>query len=127
MQDKPAHRHDGADIGDAFDTSSVLSDASDVSALVETEKPPRQAGCQAYEGLKTVEKLDVRGCSNFASFRTNRPLFFCLASVLLERVTPGAGDTNHFVALGETHFPGAPVTGGGSGAARARSSGEEKD
>jgi hypothetical protein len=48
------------DVRNAFDTSSVLSEASDVSALVPPAKPPRQIGCDAYEGLSTVEKMDVR-------------------------------------------------------------------
>ncbi|KAJ7461598.1 hypothetical protein FB451DRAFT_486214 [Mycena latifolia] len=46
------------DIERAFDTSSTLSEASDVSDLVPRAKPPRQVGCDAYEGLSTVEKMD---------------------------------------------------------------------
>ncbi|KAJ6622865.1 hypothetical protein B0H10DRAFT_1944195 [Mycena sp. CBHHK59/15] len=41
-----------------FDTSSTLSEASDISDLVPPVKPPRQIGCEAYEGLSTVEKYD---------------------------------------------------------------------
>ncbi|KAJ7706962.1 hypothetical protein B0H17DRAFT_1325715 [Mycena rosella] len=46
------------DAGNVFDTSSTLSEASDVSDLVPRAKPPRQIGCDAYEGLSTVEKMD---------------------------------------------------------------------
>ncbi|KAJ6531586.1 hypothetical protein DFH09DRAFT_1326350 [Mycena vulgaris] len=49
---------DDDDKGKAFDTESTLSEASDVSDLVQREKPPRQIGCPAYEGLSTVEKMD---------------------------------------------------------------------
>ncbi|KAJ6531170.1 hypothetical protein B0H19DRAFT_1040567 [Mycena capillaripes] len=45
-------------IGDAFDTVSVLSDASDVSLLISSQQPPRQFGCAAYEALSTLEKQD---------------------------------------------------------------------
>ncbi|KAJ7685637.1 hypothetical protein DFH06DRAFT_969699 [Mycena polygramma] len=46
------------DVGDVFDTASVLSEASDVSVLVSAQKPPRQTGCEAYEDLSTFEKHD---------------------------------------------------------------------
>ncbi|KAK7038176.1 hypothetical protein R3P38DRAFT_2615240 [Favolaschia claudopus] len=42
------------------DTSSVLSEPPDVSALVSStfERPPRQMGCEAYESLPTLGKID---------------------------------------------------------------------
>ncbi|KAJ7811592.1 hypothetical protein B0H14DRAFT_2859436 [Mycena olivaceomarginata] len=43
---------------DAFDTASVLSEASDVSALVSVQKPPAQVGCEAYEQLPLLRKMD---------------------------------------------------------------------
>ncbi|KAJ7137846.1 hypothetical protein C8R44DRAFT_766341 [Mycena epipterygia] len=46
------------DTGNAFETSSTLSEASDISELIPRQKPPRQIGCDAYEGLSTLEKLD---------------------------------------------------------------------
>ncbi|KAJ6490697.1 hypothetical protein C8R47DRAFT_976944 [Mycena vitilis] len=46
------------DVGDVFDTASVLSEASDVSVLVSVQKAPRQSGCEAYEDLSTFEKHD---------------------------------------------------------------------
>ncbi|KAJ7735294.1 hypothetical protein DFH07DRAFT_944577 [Mycena maculata] len=46
------------DMDDIFDTSSTLTDASDVSDLIPPPRPPRQIGCPAYEGLSTVEKMD---------------------------------------------------------------------
>ncbi|KAJ7143064.1 hypothetical protein C8R43DRAFT_891891 [Mycena crocata] len=46
------------DVGNLFDTSSTLSEASDVSDLVRFQKLGRQIGCPAYEGLSTVEKMD---------------------------------------------------------------------
>ncbi|KAJ6501994.1 hypothetical protein C8R45DRAFT_861671 [Mycena sanguinolenta] len=49
---------DATAIHDAFDTSSVLSDASDVSSLIAAPKPPPQVGCPEYEQLKTLQKID---------------------------------------------------------------------
>ncbi|KAJ7029330.1 hypothetical protein C8F04DRAFT_1116589 [Mycena alexandri] len=46
------------DLGDAFEVESTLTDASDVSALVTTQTPPRQIGCMEYEELPTITKLD---------------------------------------------------------------------
>ncbi|KAJ7481118.1 hypothetical protein B0H11DRAFT_2024308 [Mycena galericulata] len=45
-------------VEDAFDTSSTLTDASDVSDLISPPKSPRQIGCPAYERLSTLEKND---------------------------------------------------------------------
>lgn len=47
------------DLGDAFEVESTLTEASDVSALVTTQTPPRQIGCMEYEELPTITKLDV--------------------------------------------------------------------
>ncbi|KAJ7766701.1 hypothetical protein B0H16DRAFT_1882733 [Mycena metata] len=46
------------DLEDAFDGESTLTDASDVSALIATQTPPRQIGCPEYEELPTITKLD---------------------------------------------------------------------
>ncbi|KAJ7216975.1 hypothetical protein GGX14DRAFT_517709 [Mycena pura] len=40
------------------DTTSTLSEASDVSDLMSSAMPTRQVGCAAYEGLSMVEKFD---------------------------------------------------------------------
>ncbi|KAF8205606.1 hypothetical protein K438DRAFT_2014511 [Mycena galopus ATCC 62051] len=48
--------------GDAFDTASILSEASDVSILVSVQKPPPQVGCPEYEQLRPLRKLEY--CMN---------------------------------------------------------------
>ncbi|KAJ7633114.1 hypothetical protein FB45DRAFT_914402 [Roridomyces roridus] len=60
-KDVPSPTSAGEDI-DPFDTSSILSEASDVSSLLlsarKKEKSPRQVGCPAYEALSEFEKAD---------------------------------------------------------------------
>ncbi|KAJ7264951.1 hypothetical protein B0H12DRAFT_1101557 [Mycena haematopus] len=54
----PAPDVDTTAAGDAFDTASVLSEASDVSSLIAAPKPPPQVGCPEYEQLQPLRKMD---------------------------------------------------------------------